>query len=432
MAEVSEINYNSPEYKRSRAAYMAQCTFEYFVSLLVADAFLAKVLTALGMSDFLVGIISSFISLSFVFQLLSIFVVRLKISTKRLVITADTVSQLFFMLIYIIPFLPAAPGTKKVFVMLAILIAYALKYLILSLLFKWANSYVDPGHRAVYSANKEVISLIAGIIFSSIMGYVIDKFESIGELRGGFLFIAASMLVLNILNFISLMMIKKENAKEHAADSVPLRFVMKHTLLNRDFRNVIIMTSLWEFAKFFSIGFMGIYKTKDLMMSVFAIQMINMAANACRVLVSRGFGRFSDKYSFAKGMELALCIAALGFLFNMFATPSHWYFIVLYTICYNCATAGLNQNSFNIAYSYVPIEYVTQAMAFKNSIGGICGFSAALLAGKLLKAVQMNDNTFLGIHLYGQQLLAGVSFVLTVVTMLFIRFVIAKQKVKIQ
>ena len=71
MTEVGEINYNSPEYKRSRAAYMAQCTFEYFVSLLVADAFLAKVLTALGMSDFLVGIISSFISLSFVFQLLS-------------------------------------------------------------------------------------------------------------------------------------------------------------------------------------------------------------------------------------------------------------------------------------------------------------------------------------------------------------------------
>ena len=40
---------------------MAQCTFEYFVSLLVADAFLAKLLTEIGMNDFLVGIISSFI-----------------------------------------------------------------------------------------------------------------------------------------------------------------------------------------------------------------------------------------------------------------------------------------------------------------------------------------------------------------------------------
>lgn len=431
-AEVKEINYNSPQYKRSRTAYMAQCTFEYFVSLLVADAFLAKVLTEIGMSDFLVGIISSFISLSFVFQLLSIFVVRAKISTKKLVIIADTVSQFFFMLIYIIPFLPAAANAKKVFVMLAILIAYACKYLILSLCFKWANSYVAPNHRAVYSANKEILSLVTGIIFTSVMGAVIDKFEGIGNLRGGFLFIAVSMLILNICNFISLMMIKKEDKREHSADSVPLRVVMKHTLYNKDFRNVIIMTCMWEFAKYFSIGFMGVYKTKDLMMSVFVVQIINMIANGCRVLVSRGFGRFSDKYSYAKGMELALCIAALGFFFNMFAAPLHWYFIVIYTVLYNCATAGLNQNSFNIAYSYVPLEYVPQAMAFKNSIGGICGFGAALLAGKLLDFIQTSGNTFLGINLYGQQLLSGVSFLLTAVTILFIHFVIAKQKVKVQ
>ena len=382
--QINKTNYNSPEYKRSRKAYIAQCTFEYFISLLVADAFLAKVLTDIGMSDFLVGIISSFISLSFVFQLLSIFVVRVRISTKRLVIIADTISQLFFTMIYIIPFVPVAANAKKVLLIFAILIAYALKYLILSLCFKWANSYVDPSHRAVYSANKEIISLVTGIVFTSVMGAIIDKFEGIGNLHGAFLFIAISMLILNICNFISLMMIKKEDKKEHAADNVPLRVVMKHTLYNKNFRNVIIMTCLWDFAKFFSVGFMGVYKTKDLMMSVFSVQMINMVANGFRVLVSRAFGRFSDKYSYARGMELALCIAALGFLFNTFSTPKHWYFIILYTIFHYCSTAGLNQNSFNIAYSYVPLEYVPQAMAFKNSIGGIFGFSAALLGESCL------------------------------------------------
>lgn len=34
--------FNSAEYKRSRKAYAAQSTFEYFVSMLVADAFLAR------------------------------------------------------------------------------------------------------------------------------------------------------------------------------------------------------------------------------------------------------------------------------------------------------------------------------------------------------------------------------------------------------
>lgn len=424
--------YESSAYKRSRKAYMAQQTFEYFVSLLVTDAFLAKFLTELGLSDFLIGIISSFITLSFVFQLLSVFVMRAKISTKRLVIISDTVSQLFFMLMYLIPFIPVEANIRKLFVMLAILVAYACKYLVLSLCFKWANSYVDPEHRAIYSASKEIISLILGIIFTTVVGAIIDKFENIGNLRGGFIFVAVSMLILNICNFTSLMMIKKDDKSSHIADNVPMRTVVKHTLGNKSLCNVIIMTCLWEFAKYFSVGFMGVYKTKDLMLSVFTVQIINMIATCCRIFVSRGFGKFSDKYSFVRGMELALCLAALGFLFNIFATPSHWYFIVIYTILYSCSQAGLNQNSYNIAYSYVKLEYVSQAIALKNSIGGICGFIAALIGGKVLQLVQLNGNIVFGNVIYGQQLLSGISFVLTVVTLFFLHFVVAKQKVKIQ
>ena len=66
-----ENRFDTKAYKRSRNAYMVQCAFEYFVALLVADAFLAKLLTALGIGDNLIGIISSFVSLAFVFQLLS-------------------------------------------------------------------------------------------------------------------------------------------------------------------------------------------------------------------------------------------------------------------------------------------------------------------------------------------------------------------------
>ena len=44
--------YNTHEYKQSRKAYIAQCAFEYFIMLLVADAFLANLLTSGGNCDF--------------------------------------------------------------------------------------------------------------------------------------------------------------------------------------------------------------------------------------------------------------------------------------------------------------------------------------------------------------------------------------------
>ena len=104
-------DFNSPEYKRSRGAYIVQSTAEYFVSLLVADAFLAKLLTSIGISDALTGIISSFITIAFVIQLVSIFVIRLRISTKILVTTLDTTSIFFFMFLFLVPFLPVVQTT---------------------------------------------------------------------------------------------------------------------------------------------------------------------------------------------------------------------------------------------------------------------------------------------------------------------------------
>ncbi len=429
---IMDKDYNSYEYKRSRGAYMAQCTFEYFVSLLVADAFLAKLLSSIGISDALIGIISSFISMAFVIQIMSVFLIKVRVSTKKLVIVFDTVSQIFFMALYLVPFFPLGKTAKTVIIILSILIAYAGKYLIASIYFKWANSYVDPTKRASYSAVKEIISLILGIIFTAVVGYVIDKYESIGNLNGSFLFIAASMLIINICNVVCLMMIKKEAPEEHSADNKPLCEVIKHTLGNKNFRNVIILAVLWDSARFFTIGFMGIFKTKDLLISVFAVQIINMIGNLARITVSKAFGRYSDKNSFVKGFKLSLYFAAAAFFVNIFTSNSCRWLIVVYTILYNISMAGTNQNSFNIIYSYVESEYITQAMAFKNSIGGICGFVASIAGGKILSHVQANNNMLFGINIYGQQLLSAISFLLVTAAIIFIKKTVEKQEILIQ
>ena len=71
-------------------------------------------------------------------------------------------------------------------------------------------------------------------------------------------------------------------------------------------------------------------------------------------------------------------------------------------------------------------------MAIKNCIGGICGFGASVLAGKLLAAIQANGNILFGIPLHGQQLLSAISFAITVILIVYIKKVIEKQKIMIQ
>ena len=64
----NEEIFDSKGYKVSRTAYIAQSTFDYFISLLVTDAFLAKLLSSMGIADSVIGIISSLISFAFLFQ----------------------------------------------------------------------------------------------------------------------------------------------------------------------------------------------------------------------------------------------------------------------------------------------------------------------------------------------------------------------------
>ena len=425
--------FNSSEYIRSRKAYVVQSTSEYFVSLLVTDVFLAKLLSSIGISDSLVGIISSFVTLAFVFQVLTLFMTKIKVNSKKTVMLFDTISIFCFMFMYLIPFLPVGKTQKTVLLILSILMAYFCKYLIVNICFQWANTYVDPTKRARFSSIKEIISLVSGVIFTALVGFAIDKFEEYNNLSGGFLFISAAIFILNVCNFISLACIKKDKpSADNSKNNSSLMLVLRETVGNKNFKSVIILTILWDVARYSSVGFLGVFKNKDLMMSVFLVQLINMIANITRVFISKPLGRYSDKNSFSKGFELGLWMAATAFFVNMFTTKTTWFFIIIYTILYNCSYAGTNQNSFNIVYSYVNSKYIVQAMAIKNCIGGLFGFAASILGGKILDAVQTNNNMIFGIHIYGQQILSAISFVITLIAIIFIRKVIEKQKILIQ
>ena len=425
-------DFNLPEFKRSRGAYVAKETAEYFVSLLVTDAFLAKLLTSMGISDGMIGIISSFITIAFVFQLMSIFLLRLKMSTKKLVILFDTLSNFFFMFLYFIPFLTPHKSLRTILVVLSVFGAYSGKYFIYSICFKWANSYIDPTKRARFSANKEMISLFTGMFFTIIVGYIIQRFEAFGNMEGGFLFLGIGILILNICNFVCLVMIKSDKEEDRVGDRQPLKVVLKNTLGNKNFRNVIIIGVLTGAASQFTIGFLGVFKTKDLTMSLLTVQGINIVANFARILVSRPIAKYSDRFSYAKGMELGFMLSAASFLTIMFTTKTTWYLIIFYQILYNCGVAGTNQNSYNIAYSYVDKKYITQAMSIKNCITGICGFASTIAGAGILSVIQANGNMLFGMHVYAQQVLAGITVAGYIIAIIYSRKVVGKQKVMIQ
>ncbi|MBE6536036.1 MAG: MFS transporter [Ruminococcaceae bacterium] len=424
----NKIDFNSPQYKRSRSVYMAQCTFEYMLALLVTDAFLAKLLSHLGLDDTTIGIISSFITLAFVIQIFSLFLYKLKMPSKTVTLIFYPLSRLLFSSLYIIPFIPIGTAAVKVVVMCFILLAYASKYIVLNVLYKWANTFVEPTKRASYSATKEIISIAAGIVFTASVGYVFDAMEANGNIKHGFIMIAVLAFIISASDVVCLLFIKREESEKTEHRPKHFKDIIKNTLGNKNFRSVVIFTAIYNSAVYLTNGFLGTFKVNDLMISVFVIQLINIIGNVVRMAASKPFGHFSDKHSFASGMAVALVFLSVGYVALMFTTPKTWLLIAIYTVLYSATLAGVNQNSFNIAYSYVDSDYITEALAIKNFIGGLFGFFASLVGSRILKYVQSNGNTLFGIHVYGQQLLAAISLVLILAALFVMIFVVGKQK----
>lgn len=423
--------FSSKDYKRSRGAYCIECAFEYFVSLLVTDAFLAKLLTDIGMSDAMIGIVSSLISLAFLFQLFSVFVVQKITNTKVFVIIFHFLSQIFFMSLYLIPFLPIDNGIKQPLAVIGILCAYFGNYFVTSMIYRWGNSYVHPDKRGSYGATKEMISLLSGMVMTFIVGGVMDSFEAKDNLHGGFLFAAAGILIFAICDLICLLLIKndiKPREKLETAEKIPMKEVFKNTLGNKNYKNATLFYIIYMVGIYTTVGFLGAFKTNELLLTVGTVQIINIVSQGARFALSKPFGRYSDKRSYVKGIELALIIAMVAFAVNIFTTPKTWFLIIVFTILYNICAAGTSSNFLNITYSYVDQKYFVQASAIKNSLGGICGFLAGLASSALVNYIQGNGNKLFGINVYATQVLSLISLCILAIGFIFAKLVVEKQE----
>ena len=408
--------FSSKEYKRSRIAYTFECGFAYFGTILIGGAFLAKLLNNMGIPDDQVGIISSLGSLAFLIQLISIWMVTRINNTKRTVILFQVLAILLFGATYLIPFIDVPLAVKTILVFICVLGGMGCKYLVIHIYYRWGNSFVHPGKRGSFSAVKEMTSLAGGIVVSLAAGAMIDRYEREGNLAAGFKVMAILLFVIAAADLISLLCINNEDKAETQAQKKSLSDVLHATFGNKAFMATVYLHIGLNVATYLTTGFLGTYETQELALTVGSIQVISMIGNGSRFFLSRPFGKYSDKTSFAKGYALALVLMAAAFLCVAFTTPRTWWLIIAYSVLYNVASAGHSANSYNMGYSYVGIEFFTQAQAIKFSLAGVAGFLTSLGASRILKAVQANGNQVLCLHIYGQQILAFISFIIVSLT----------------
>ena len=405
--------------RRSRLMYILQADLEYLINLLVHGTFLATLTSSLGMSDSLTGIISAFASLGCLFQMLSVFF--RKGSVKRFVMLLSISNQILFILLYLIPI--GSRSTIRIGLFVGcIFLAFFLYNIAHPKKIDWFMSMVPEERRGIFTANKEIISLITGIFFNFVMGGLIDHYREKGDLRTGFLLGAITLFVLSVLHSLTMLFTVD---REHSATADLEQTSQRQSAFSffRDDRvlKVAGVALFWYVSNYATTSFYGTYQIKELGFSLTFISVITVVASVARILVSKFWGGYADRNSFAKMLCWCFAVTAVGHLAMVFTTPTNGRVLFpFYLILSYIGQGGIGSALINICYDYVPFSKRSDALAFSQAIGGTAGFCTTLVVSPLVSHIQQNGNRFLGLSLYAQQVTAVLALVLDVLAIVYI------------
>ncbi len=410
--------YTESALKRSRILYIFEAMFEYLISILVSGSFLATITKQLGLSDSLTGILSSIVSLGCLFQLISLSIRKTRV--KRLVLTLSISNQLLFMLLYIIPLLGVEKPLKSALFVVCIILAYFLYNLAHPKKINWLMSLVDDKQRGDFTANKEILSLIAGMLFSFGMGALIDHFVENGKIRTAFCIAAVVVFVLMIVH--SLTMLFAVEKPITVATSKKFTDCMRDIFKNKKVLQVSVVFILYHISSGISTPFYSTYLIGELGFSLKLVTAISIIGSVSRILVSKAWGKYADRHSFARMIKYCLLVLILAQTFMAFTVPGTGiYTYILYVICYGISMGGFNSALINLIFDYAPPETRADSLAITLALSGVAGFVSTLCASPLVTFIQQSGNSFFGLPIYAQQAVTFIGLLFTVFALFYVQ-----------
>lgn len=435
---------------RGRLCYILAAAFEYFISLLITDAFLINLLKANGVSDAACGVIYQITVFAFSAQIFSLFVHKTRF--KRFVTLMNLANQVMFVLLYLVPGVRLAQTVKAILLVALFLGGQILANMAAPYKTAWLMSYVPDDSRGRFSANKEIVSLAGGTLFSLVMGAVSDHYERIGEPESAFAVCGVTIVVLAVLHTVSLLAVKEtgtDAAPEERVQKEGLRERVRGTLADGAVMKIVLVDVLWHFISGISLGFFSTYKREELAFSMTFIALLSAAYAVVRIAFSRFFGSLADKRSWARMLPICFAVAAASFAVGVFTYPTAGsldiplpflpagtvfrvtYAKVSFTLfycLYAVSMAGINSGLLNIVFDYVPHGKSPEALGVKFAFGGFAALAAGLIGSAVVSTVQHNGNTLFGVPVYAQQVLSGIAFVLCLVLLVYMRRVVLPLK----
>lgn len=413
--------------KMTRVAFAAEEALNYFITIFVTGTFLGYLLSALGFSDAMQGVISTVATLSHGAQLFALAITGKRV--KRTVTVAMILNQIAFITVYLLPIFNLDSGVKSAIFVCFLIVGNLLNNSVLPARLVWLMKSVDHDKRGSFTAVKEMISLAGGVVVSLALGFIADLFRSPDGTPTSEYYVICSLalIVMSVLHTVTLLVCHDSDTDEKP---IPIKVAVKSLIGNKSIAKIMVIDILWQVSLGISTPFYPSYQREELAMSFTLITVISTIGLFARIAVSPIMGKIADKKSFTYSMTLCLvmqCIAYIGAIFTSVG-DARWFYIV-YSCFAGFAMAGMNSGFLNLVYDFVRPEDRAVAIGVKAAVGGTLGFVSTLISGFVLDEIQKAGGVkIFGRSLYAQHVLSAVSLAVLILAVVYMNKVVKKMK----
>jgi len=397
---------------KTQWAYIAEAAFEYFISLTMSGAFFTLLVKQMGVSDAMTGILSSLSVFTCGVQIFATSILRKMKSIKKTSLVLQTIQQCMYSLLYLLPFLPI-PGNLRLIVFAGLyVLASLMSNLITPAKFNWLMYFVKRENHGIFTAHKEMVSLITGLIYNYLMSLAVDHFDAIGKPKVGLLLCAVVIVVMMIFHIITLVIAKDapEVLKEiKKTESLAASF--KSNFSNPNFIKLFILCCGWVFCSYVASPYYSVFMLQEVGSTVTYISVVGIVTSLIRFCASPIMGKYCDKQGYAKGLTVGLFLEAAAIGLMTFWNPENGKVLyMIHSIILCVAMTSLSGGMSVIFLQYIPDKDKVGGLGIYSSISGMLGFVGSLVGGWILGKIQAGGNQIFGFSVYAQQVLSFLAF----------------------
>lgn len=355
------------------------------MTTLTSGPFLVAFALLLGANNFEIGLLAGLPTLTNVFQLLSVWLVRRYNNRRAISVVCSIFARLPLIVVGILPFFMEGSVQLIIFFLL---------------FYNFFGSVAGPSWNAWMkdlipesilgsffsrrSANMQILNVVLSISLAFLIDFIKTRYPEYQQLTYSFMFILAG--VSGLSGAIFLLARTPEPQSILARENI--LSLLRRPLRDANFKRLLIFNSAWVFALNIAVPFFTVYMLRELQLSMIWVIGLTVVSQLFSIFTIRMWGAFSDRYSNKTILAIAaplyiLCIIGWCFVGIYSKFVPNMILLVLLHIGAGFATAGINLSLTNIGLKLAPREHAIVYLSTKNIITAIFSAAAPIVGGLL-------------------------------------------------